>query len=433
MLVAQVGCAFDGLVLVDVFDDGLHVLAVVPQPFERAGDGGVHDLEQAASDQPFVFDQGDVRLDAGRVAVHHESDRAGRRQHGRLRVAVAAALAERQGVVPDLARLGQQIERDQRGVERVAVRAVLFDHPQHGLAVFGVPRKRGQFFGDAGRLHVRLAGHQRGQRGRVLPAGFRVVGQAQRHQQRPQVGIPQPEFAERAGVGGDFLGRVARMIDDDVLRGNADVHRVLEACGIEPAVVLDECEQVEGGEVAGAVVEVHVFGARVGRVDAPRVGAGVPVVDRGIELHARIAALVGGLRDQAQNLPCAQGLARLAARHEPRLPLAVFDHGAHEIVGRAHRIVGVLKEDRAVRGAVDGPVVTGLDQRPGFLLLLGLAPDELDDVGVVGVEDHHLGRAAGFAAGLDDPGRGVRGTHERDRPGRGAAAAQVLFCRPEAG
>jgi hypothetical protein len=48
------------------------------------------------------------------------------------------------------------------------------------------------------------------------------------------------------------------------------------------------------------------------------------------------------------------------------------------------------------------------------LLLLGLAPDELLDAGVFGVEDDHFGGAAGFAAGLDDAGEGVAegGTQE---------------------
>jgi hypothetical protein len=57
-----------------------------------------------------------------------------------------------------------------------------------------------------------------------------------------------------------------------------------------------------------------------------------------------------------------------------------------------------------------------------FSLLLGLAPDEVLDVGVVGVEDDHLGRAPRLAAGLDRAGRGVGAAHEGDRARRGAAA-----------
>ena len=55
----------------------------------------VHDLQHSAADELLVLHQRDVRLDAGRVAVHHERDRAGRREHRDLRVLVACAAAER--------------------------------------------------------------------------------------------------------------------------------------------------------------------------------------------------------------------------------------------------------------------------------------------------------------------------------------------------
>ena len=65
------------------------------------------------------------------------------------------------------------------------------------------------------------------------------------------------------------------------------------------------------------------------------------------------------------------------------------------------------KKTDAVRRARERAVVAGVDQRPRLLLLLDLAVDELDDVGVIGVEDHHLGRAARLAARLDDAGKRV--------------------------
>ena len=49
-------------------------------------------------------------------------------------------------------------------------------------------------------------------------------------------------------------------------------------------------------------------------------------------------------------------------------------------------------------GAVEVHVEAGVAQHAGLVLLLGLAPDELLDVGVVDVEDDHLGGAAGLAA-----------------------------------
>ena len=81
-------------------------------------------------------------------------------------------------------------------------------------------------------------------------------------------------------------------------------------------------------------------------------------------------------------------------------------------------LLRVLEEHRLVRLAVEAAVVAGVDQRPGLLLFLGLAPDELFHVGVVDVQDDHLGRAPGLAARLDDAGEGVEAAHEADRAAR---------------
>ncbi len=60
-------------------------------------------------------------------------------------------------------------------------------------------------------------------------------------------------------------------------------------------------------------------------------------------------------------------------------------------------------------------VVAGLLEDTRLALLLGLAPDELLDVRMVGVEDDHLGRAPRLPAGLDRAGRGVGAAHEAHR------------------
>src|SRR3989304_3048394 len=51
-----------------------------------AGGGGVDDLHEAAADKVLVLDEGDVRLDARGVAVHHEADGAGGSEDGGLGV-----------------------------------------------------------------------------------------------------------------------------------------------------------------------------------------------------------------------------------------------------------------------------------------------------------------------------------------------------------
>ena len=87
--------------------------------------------------------------------------------------------------------------------------------------------------GDLRRLRVCAAGHQRGDRGGGAAAGVGVVRDAVGHQERAEVRVAEAELAERAGVDADLLGRVARRADDDLLREQDDVDRVLEGRHVE--------------------------------------------------------------------------------------------------------------------------------------------------------------------------------------------------------
>ena len=86
--------------------------------------------------------------------------------------------------------------------------------------------------------------------------------------------------------------------------------------------------------------------ARVARVDPRGIGARVPVIDRGVELHPRVAAGPGRLGDHPQQIARPVRLERLAGRDGARLPVAVVHDRLHEVVGDAHRVVRVLEEDR---------------------------------------------------------------------------------------
>ena len=106
--------------------------------------------------------------------------------------------------------------------------------------------------------------------------------------------------------------------------------------------------------------------------------------------------------------------------------IGVAQDGVHEVIGDANGVVGVLEEDGRVGfGVGRRTVVSGGDQgvRLGFFFLLAL--DEVNDVGMVDVEDDHLGGAACLAARLDDAGEGVKTFHEAERAAGGAAAAEV--------
>ena len=83
----ELGRPHDRLVLVDVGDDVGHFVRTVPQTCERARHRLIDDGHVAATDQLLELHETQVRLDTSGVAVHQETDGAGRREHRGLRVA----------------------------------------------------------------------------------------------------------------------------------------------------------------------------------------------------------------------------------------------------------------------------------------------------------------------------------------------------------
>ena len=78
-------------------------------------------------------------------------------------------------------------------------------------------------FGDAGGLQIRLAAHDGGEGSGEVAAGVGVVGQAEGHQQRAEVGVAEAERPVVVGVSGDGFGGVAGVIDEDLHGGDHDV------------------------------------------------------------------------------------------------------------------------------------------------------------------------------------------------------------------
>ncbi len=100
------GSAADGEV-----DDLGNLLVVVAQTDEGRRNRLIDNLEVAAAGEFLELDQGEVRFDARRIAVHHQTDRSGRRQNRRLGVSETVLFAPLQRTVPRLACSGQQIRR----------------------------------------------------------------------------------------------------------------------------------------------------------------------------------------------------------------------------------------------------------------------------------------------------------------------------------
>ena len=141
----EVRGALDRLVLVDVVEDLGDLLGAVAELAQGGRNGLVDDLEEALADQLLVLDQGDVRLDAGGVAIHHEGDGAGGREDGDLGVAVAVGLAERERLVVDGPGGRDHVLGDRLvGRDLVGGLAVLADDPQERRAVAARTRRTGR-------------------------------------------------------------------------------------------------------------------------------------------------------------------------------------------------------------------------------------------------------------------------------------------------
>src|SRR6267143_5607871 len=104
----------------------------------------VCDLDYSTADQPLVLDEGDVRLDAGRVAVHHERDRPRRRDDGYLRVLETEPLAQRQSLIPRAYRGVNQILRNIIAHNLPNVGPVHADDVEEGFLVARVASERSQ-------------------------------------------------------------------------------------------------------------------------------------------------------------------------------------------------------------------------------------------------------------------------------------------------
>src|SRR5580704_8126492 len=145
----------------------------------------------------------------------------------------------------------------------------------------------------------------------------------------------------------DGFGGVSGVVDDDFLCGDQDVDGVAIGFDIESSI-RSELQQVQTGQVAGRVVQEHVFAARIAGVDAGRILRCVPAIDRGVVLHAGIAAVPGGLGNFSEEVFGFVGLHYSAVGDRLGGEVGFLHHRVHEVVGDADTVVGVLEEDGTV-------------------------------------------------------------------------------------
>ena len=405
--------SFQAPELVDVDDEVVDLLRVVAKLFQCLGNGLVDDLELSTADQLLVLDQSQLRFNACGIAVHEEPDGAGGRQDRDLGIAVAVNEALIVGSLPVGHRCTEQIVRNGAAIDMIQGLVVHPDHVQEGLLVaeptgaspcVSGPQacsrlQRRQILSQESRGGIGPSCHDRGDRRGIAAAFIGVIGQAEGHQKRAKIGISQPQRPVVMRVLCDALSRIPRQIDQNVLRDREQSHRLLECLDIENAVP-EELQQIQRSQIAGRIVQKEVFGAGIRGVDAAALLAGMPLVDGVIELHSRIATLPCGPGDSVHQVARAVVFDLFSGFDGQCAEVEVIFDRVHELIAHAHRVVGILIEHRSVRRTVRPArsVIAFAHQRLGLLVLQQLALDEVHDVGMLDVQDGHLGRTPRLAA-----------------------------------
>src|SRR5687767_8052887 len=67
----------DGVEFLDVSDDLVDLRAAIAEALQGLRDSAVNYFEHSTTGEQFVFNEGDIRLHAGSIAVHEESNCAG--------------------------------------------------------------------------------------------------------------------------------------------------------------------------------------------------------------------------------------------------------------------------------------------------------------------------------------------------------------------
>lgn len=134
------------------------------------------------------------------------------------------------------------------------------------------------------------------------------------------------------GILGNFLGRIAGVIHENILRGDIDADGGLEAFDIEHAVFALELHQVQRRQVTSGVIDEDILTARVGAMDRFGAFAGVPFLDGSVVLEAGVAAYPGAFGDLTEQLGGILFVERFAGGGGAGPPFFSFHAGLHEFI-----------------------------------------------------------------------------------------------------
>jgi len=134
----------------------------------------------------------------------------------------------------------------------------------------------------------------------------------------------------------DFFRGITGVVDENILGDDEKTDGMPEFFSVKSARIIDKFHQIERGQITGAVINKHVFRTWIAGIDPPAVDAGMPAIDRGIVLQARIAADMRSFSNQAQQIAGIVRVNHLPVRNSMRLPVGIVLYGSHELIGDPH-------------------------------------------------------------------------------------------------
>src|ERR1035437_5022019 len=286
---------FNRVAFFDVRDDFGDGGRIITEAEQRIWHAAIDDFQHPAACEQFVFHQRDVGFNAGRVAIHQKRNRAGRREHGDLRVAVAVLTSFGERAVPAFARFGFEIIEFRARLNGFHGFAVQLDDAEHRLNVvlrhgffntgatgIAVTRKRAGGSGDFRALLVGMSGHDGGDGTGQRAAFVGIVRQAVAHAERTEVRKTEAERAKDVGVFRDVLRRITRIIHEDFLRGGVNAHGGFETLKVNFVTGPFEFHQFQRREIARGVFDKNLFAAWIRGMNRLGPLAGVPFLDRAV-------------------------------------------------------------------------------------------------------------------------------------------------------
>ena len=253
------------------------------------------------------------------------------------------------------------------------------------------------FLGEAPALvvsHTLDLGHDPLSQGQGL---FGIVGHPELEEHFRPSHDPQADLAVALTHVPDLRQGIAVDVDDVVQKAHPEADRFFQSGLVHGVVRRHHVRQIHGAEIARFVGEEGLFAAGVRGDDASHVGRGVVPVQAVGEDHPGISRGPGAVHDAVEELPGGEGAHRSPRAGVFQRPFAVPLQSLPEVVRKAHGDVEVRE-----------------------FSLFGLDPDEFQHVGMVRVQNAHVGPPAG-APLLHH----VRGQIEHAHEGHGARGHPV--------